>query len=665
MFQRLITDRKFLATFYTLPSSAALLAELAVSRLDVDWSNRDAVTGLRIGDFACGTGALLNAAYAAALSRHRRTGGDDRQIHPEMMEHALVGADIMPAATHLTASVLSSTHPSVTFENTSIVTLPYGAQADSWDGPIAIGALDLIELQAVLSLFGTGEKRITGIGESDERHVHLPHDGFDLVIMNPPFTSPTNHAVANVPVPSFAGFATSDDEMKHMSRRLKKIRKPTMVGHGNAGLASNFIDLAHAKVKEDGGVLALVLPASFLQGTAWSAGRSLLDEHYKDVSIVSIANTGATDQAFSADTGMAEVLVVATRRGEAEKEDGSALFANLHRRPQTILEAAIIARSIRELPPDALVGAITIGDRERAGCGIRGTLTETGCAGLREAGVAQSARGLVRGELQLPRQRYSFPLPVVNLGSVGDRGLVDRDISGTETSQKGLPRGPFDIVSLQPQNVPTWPALWSHTAARETRMIVLPDSAGEVRPGCEDRAQEAWQTTASRLHFNRDFRINSQPLAACLTPVQSMGGRAWPNFLCTDRRWEAPLVLWANTTLGLISFWWIGTRQQLGRANLTVSKLPALTVLDPRSLTASQLDCAEEIFDEFRHRELLPANEAWQDETRQALDHAVLIDLLGLPEYLLEPLALLRRQWCAEPSVHGGKKTAPNWALYP
>ena len=33
MFQRLITDRKFLATFYTLPSSAALLANLAVSRL--------------------------------------------------------------------------------------------------------------------------------------------------------------------------------------------------------------------------------------------------------------------------------------------------------------------------------------------------------------------------------------------------------------------------------------------------------------------------------------------------------------------------------------------------------------------------------------------------------------------------------------------------------
>ena len=217
----------------------------------------------------------------------------------------------------------------------------------------------------------------------------------------------------------------------------------------------------------------------------------------------------------------------------------------------------------------------------------------------------------------------------------------------------------FDVVDLPPGSVPTWPALWSHTATRETRMVVVPDSAGEVRPGCEGRATEAWQRTASRLHFNRDFRINSQPLAACVTPEPSIGGRAWPNFLCTDQRWETPLVLWANTTLGLICFWWIGSRQQQGRAMVTISKLPALTVLDPRRLAAMQLDRAGDIFEEFRLRELLPANEAWRDETRQALDRAVLIGLLEITEEVLEPLALLRRQWCAEPSVHGGKKTSP------
>ena len=61
IFQRLIADRKYLATFYTRPESAALLARLAVAKLEgVDWADPEAIGKLRIGDFACGTGALLD-----------------------------------------------------------------------------------------------------------------------------------------------------------------------------------------------------------------------------------------------------------------------------------------------------------------------------------------------------------------------------------------------------------------------------------------------------------------------------------------------------------------------------------------------------------------------------------------------------------------------------
>ena len=77
MFGRLITDRKFLATFYTLPSSAALLAELAVSKLDVDWSDRDALhraahrrSGLRHGRAALRR--LPGGGGAAPPQRRRR-----------------------------------------------------------------------------------------------------------------------------------------------------------------------------------------------------------------------------------------------------------------------------------------------------------------------------------------------------------------------------------------------------------------------------------------------------------------------------------------------------------------------------------------------------------------------------------------------------------------
>ena len=183
-----------------------------------------------------------------------------------------------------------------------------------------------------------------------------------------------------------------------------------------------------------------------------------------------------------------------------------------------------------------------------------------------------------------------------------------------------------------------------------------------MREGMSDKAREVW-ATASRLHFNQDFQLNSQSLAACLTPEPCLGGRAWPTLLLNDpdkRRCEKALLLWANTTLGMISFWWIGTRQQGGRAIVSISRLKDLTVLDPQNLSDDQLTWAELIFDEFKERDLLPANEAYTDPVRQDLDRAVLVDLLGLSEQVLEPLAIVRHQWCSEPTVHGGKSTRPH-----
>lgn len=166
MFQRLIADRKFLATFYTLPTSAALLGELAVARLDsiTDWSDPEALTRLQVADLACGTGALLSAAYRALAARFRRTGGDDQSLHRQMIEGALVAADIMPAATHLTASMLSSAHPGTTFGRTRVHALPYGEQSQEKRHRMALGALDLIEDDVAPSLFGTGATVAHGKG---------------------------------------------------------------------------------------------------------------------------------------------------------------------------------------------------------------------------------------------------------------------------------------------------------------------------------------------------------------------------------------------------------------------------------------------------------------------------------------------------------------------
>ena len=304
------------------------------------------------------------------------------------------------------------------------------------------------------------------------------------------------------------------------------------------------------------------------------------------------------------------------------------------------------------LSPQVRQGRLCIGDEETVGTYIRGPLSQGGCAALRETTLADTALGLAEGMLRLP-QGYSTPLSTVRLGTIGTKGLLDRDISGKTSN--GVPRGPFEIIPIQ--GVPQYPVLWGHNFKREQGLVVQPDSEGEVRPGCDIHAIEVWKTTASRLHFNRDFQINSQSLTACLTPSKAIGGRAWPNFILDQDEWILPLILWSNTTLGLLAFWWIGSRQQQGRAILTITQLPRLKVLDPRHLSGEQIAQAEDIFEAFKEAEFRPANEAYRDDTRKALDRAVLVDLLRLPEVVLGPLSILRDQWCAEPTVHGGKST--------
>ena len=660
MFQRLIADRKFLATFYTLPNSATLLAEIAVGRVKADWADPARIARIRIADLACGTGALLGAAYQGVLIRHRRAGGDDAQLHSAMMERALVAADIMPAATHLTASTLSAAHPGVTFADTQIFTMPYGHPPEGTGRLNAIGSLDLIDPDRTRALFGTGERQTRGDREDrGGSELNLPQSSVDLVIMNPPFTRPTNHESTTVPVPSFAGFGTSADEQKAMASRLKAMRHGLggLVGHGNAGLASNFVDLAHRKAKP-GGIVALVLPATFTQGSSWRNARRLFETEYRDVVIVSIATDRHVGVAFSADTGMAEVLVVATkkeRQDRGQEVPSPALFVNLARRPRNQLEAHEIARQVGLISPGAPSGRIRVGGSAEAGTYLWSPLEGNGSALLREPALADTLRPLQTGRLCLRPYRQELVVPTVPLGALGQRGLLHRDISGRESDSPGTPRGPFEIVAAR--SVARFPVLWTHEAHRERCLVVAPNREGEIREGCKERAMDVWERTATRLHFNLDFRLNSQSLAACITPEPSIGGRAWPNFRLANEQWEEAVALWANSTLGLMSFWWIGSRQQLGRARLSISSLPRLLALDPRQLAEAQVSKAKALFREFRDRPFKPANEAYRCETRRALDRAVLVDLLGLSDSMLEPLDILRNEWCGEPTVHAGKST--------
>ncbi|MYD52592.1 MAG: hypothetical protein F4W93_14080 [Dehalococcoidia bacterium] len=661
VFQRLIADRKYLATFYTLPASAALLARLAVDKMqDVDWSDRDAISKLRIGDFACGTGALLSAIYEQIAARHERSGGDPASLHANMMEEALYGCDVMPSAIHITGSTLSGAWPNVGFDNSRLYTLPYGKQGD---GSVAIGSLELLQSSSVMTLFNTSDPalRTGSVGEETAANVivDIPDEGFDVVIMNPPFTRATNHegAHADITNPAFAAFGATQADQTAMGNRMNQFGRGTCY-HGNAGIASAFAALAHRKLKP-GGVLALVLPLSAASGLSWQAFRRMVAQGYTDLTVLSIAANGK-DMSFSSDTGMAECLVIARKLMKddpptlSEKRIG---LTSLLKRPRGLAPAAAVAESIIDSDSvrrieDGPYG----GTRLEIGGELIGEMLSTpdntngetwGAVRSSDFSVAQIGYALSHSKLWLPIQSTTPKVSVAPLNVVGRMGLVHRDITGP------MPRGPFDKV--EPSPTANYPALWNHDAKRETRMVCEPDSQLIVRIGMEAKSHEVW-ATASRAHLNLDFRLNSQPLAAAFTEWKSIGGTAWPNVMFPDARFDYPFMVWSNSTLGLLLFWWHANRQHGGRGRTTIRAVETLPVLDFRALTDKQLATAEAIFDEFRDKELKPAYLADADPNRALLDKRVVCDLLGFDEEVYEGVRRLSQKWCAEPSVHGGKK---------
>ena len=658
IFQRLIADRKYLATFYTLPASAALLARLAVSKLNgVDWSDADAIGNLRVGDFACGTGALLSAVYEQIAARHSRTGGDPEQLHQAMMQEVLYGCDVMPSAVHITGATLSGIFPAALFDNSRLYTLAYGRQDD---GAVRIGSLELLQSSAAMTLFNTSDPalRTGSVGEETAAQIiaDIPDQGFDLVIMNPPFTSNTKHPDADGKVQNaaFAAFGAPIVDQDDMSTRLIRLARHSCY-HGHAGLGAAFAAIADKKVRR-GGVIALLILATAANGSSWAKFRRLLAANYTDVTIVSIAANGP-DMSLSSDTGVAECMVIGRKLGKGEQSDGRAQFVSLHRRPQSFAEANAVVNatlnsaSQRRLE-DGPYGGIPIfcGDTssgEILDAPIADPANGWGVARIADATTTQVAAALSAGQLWLPAETEGRNLPITSLDQLGQRG-VDHQLLVSAAH-----RGPF--IKGPPSPTATYPSLYNHDAKSERFMVCRPDSAMRVKPGMEARAGELW-ATASRAHLTLDFRFTSQPLAAAITEYQSIGGTAWPNVSFPEARFDYPFALWCNSTLGLLLFWWHSSRQQGGRGRMTLVDIESLPILDLRALSDDQLTTAQAIFEDFRSKDLMPAYLADADPNRAELDRRVLCDLLGFDHTVYQAVRRLAAKWCAEPSVHGGKE---------
>ena len=144
-----------------------------------------------------------------------------------------------------------------------------------------------------------------------------------------------------------------------------------------------------------------------------------------------------------------------------------------------------------------------------------------------------------------------------------------------------------------------------------------------------------------------------------MTENPTIGGRAWPSFKLVEERHEAIVSLWGNSTLGLLTYWWLANKAQSGRGSITTSQLEKLPVLDPRALSAGQLKKAAKFYQAIKEDKMKAAFEADEDAVRKKIDRFVLESLLSVGsdiEQIMDMMDGLRSKLVLEPSFSGGKE---------
>ena len=654
-FQRLIVDRKFIKTYYTLPESVALLSALVLPERDfVDEYPeviRTSLSECKIADYACGTGALLNGVYQRLLGLYEQAGGSGEAIHKSMVENNLVGCDIMPNASHLTASLITSNFPNVRIGGTRIDVMEYATRRA--DGAYALGALDLIENpETTLPLNLINTQRVQGgaspadVPQSDFRHGEM-----DIVVDNPPFTRAGADNRTGIPKSIFGD--QDADIAKEMKRSLGKIEDS--IGNSNAGFGSYFVDLADRMLKDNGqSIMGFVLPITALTASHWQKVRDLWAQEYHDVKVVTIADAKIEDCAFSADTHMAECLVIAVK-GISENT-GRGTFVSLHRRPDNHLEAVEIAKEIRSLRAirrleDPPIGGDSIKVGNEVGQALDCPLQEIWTATrTRDLSLIQSAYHLANGKLWLVTQREFLEVPMISVDYIATMGFNHRTIRDPSWGAFEMEDGCSDTDM--------YPGLGHLDSDNQRAMVVEADCHGIIRSDRYEKAQEILERS-SRIHHNASLQFNANSLAVLFTEQVSLGIGTLPNVVFDNPLSEYVWTLWGNSTLGLLCYWVHCNKRQQGRGLMFTEALRSMPTLDVRQLDETALQNAQSIFEEMKHKKMLPFNQMDEDEVRWELDRLLLSKVLGFGEdthpEVHEGVRILRERLSKEPSIDGGK----------
>ncbi len=449
LWQRLVADREERAAHYTKPEVAELLATLAAQR----FTNRtvDEVASLDLMDAACGTGTLIGAGERALRRVHLLKGGNDPCLHRKRMEDHIIALDVNGIAGTMTAKRLTDMEVAQDYQGSRIAIVTHEA-----------GSLCLLnpETTGISDMLGSGGRGLTPGQSSRDGTVQVPEGSVDWALMNPPYSR------------ARGGREQATTGLAPLRRVAAKYGY--RMSHGQAGLGSDFGNLSNMRLKP-GGMFAHVLPLTAAHAGSWTQWRRELVKHFEDV--VVIANTSSAElQSMSADTGMSEILVVATKRETPSEEPAELLCVNLSEAPSTLAEGYTLGQGISAIPGNRATGIGGWGNWARVK--ERGAGLPWGAVGNSNVELIAVSEMMLDGKLYDPEtlNSHALSLPIVTIGKMADSGPT-HDLIGHPKGGDG--RGGFEWTPLNELPVaPAQKSMWAADSRSQLTIATEPTHGG-------------------------------------------------------------------------------------------------------------------------------------------------------------------------------------------
>ena len=605
IFHRVLDTAPYDGSFYTGTAGAALLATLAIRQRDRDWSDLDALRDYIVIDPAGGTGTLPIAAAERIRELAGAAGASDVDgLSRLLVENVLHVYDINLTATHMAATTMGLMSPSTQFRNMNVHRVPLAPpKRDAKGGqtaPAYVGSLEWLDDSPPLVAWPDPARP----AQIDTQESH-PLPKADLFIMNPPFTRNSLRFDQFTP--------EEEDAIKEREAELLKDTAAHISGGSNA-----FMVLAHRYVKRNGRIAA-VLPFAVAQAPSGDRIRKLLgnDMHLEYV----VALKDPQDMAFSENTDIGEILVVAERR--IPKDGESTKFVKMLRKPKTAAQGYAIGRAILRGDDDHDDYDITEWPQSRIAAGdwFPTQFVRTECV--------EFFQSLESGEW-FPTSQGKY------IGNLGPAGRRIRDAYR-----------PVDISQVRH-------AIWNHKTDIQTTMAAVPDSYSYIKTtkGKESLADKYWEQRANVMLPSRlsvpntiitTLYADRATVGSAFVPYRPIAGGH------NQERVNKACVAYLNSSVGIVALLGVTSNRKIVYPNWSVEDHYRIPFPSWGKLSAAQVEALAGAYDELADAPMLPLREMLECDVRGRLDAAVGA-ALGVPAGVVE---LLRVALASEPAVTG------------